>query len=113
MATPEKEEDSFDGSPIITYSNRIQKHFFKLTEELTLNNRIEMTERRKLRLIIANLPPEAKLKLQHVYERCESQDIINTAEFDKMYGEVHNWVYNNILQDAFRIKPRYGGHGKL
>lgn len=106
-------EQGFDDSPIITYSNRIQKHMFKLTEELALNNTIEITEKRKLRLLISNLPPAAKEKLKHIYEKCESQNPLTTTEFDRMYSEVSNWIYDNILQDAFRAKPIYRGRGKL
>lgn len=108
-----EEEGGFDDVPIITYSNRLQKHMFKLTEELALNNTVQLTEKRKLRLIIANLPPEGKEKLQAIYEKCESEYPSDTKEFDKMYGEVSDWIYKNILQDAFKAKPLYRTVKKL
>ena len=82
----EKETDSFDDSPIITYSNRIQKHFFFLTEMLCVNNTVELTEKRKLKLIIANLPPVAKKELADITAKLESDKPLDTITFDKMYG---------------------------
>jgi hypothetical protein len=107
------EDEAFNDSPIITYSNRIQKHMFLLTEELSLNNTVELREKRRLRLIIANLPPEGKEKLTAIYAKCETQDPITAIEFDKIYSEVSDWIYTNILQDAFRAKPKFKGTGKL
>ncbi len=115
MSAQEKDKDNadFDDVPIVTYSNRIQKHMFKLTEELGEKINVGIAEKRRLRLLIANLPPKAKEVLQGVYKRCEEQCNMPAVEFDRMYGEVSDWIYENILQDAFRAKPIFGRNGKI
>lgn len=109
-----EENASFDDSPIITYSNRIQKHMFILTEELAMIDVIRKAQKVRLRLIIANLPPQAKKDLASIYEACESEvPVENSSVFHRMYGEVSDWIYKNILQDAFKARPKYSGPGRL
>jgi hypothetical protein len=103
-----EEESRFDDSPIITYSNRIQKHMFTLTEQLGAGNLIGHAEKRNLRLLIANLPPEGKEKLKNIYALCETDEQLTMTAFDRMYGQVSDWIYKNILQDAFKAKPKQG-----
>ncbi|MDR2719569.1 MAG: hypothetical protein LBC03_02035, partial [Nitrososphaerota archaeon] len=74
-------------------------------EELSYTQTITRTEKRKLKLIIANLPPQAKQQLQKITTKLESKTIIETTEYDQMYSQVSDWIYNNILQDAFKVKP--------
>lgn len=108
----EENESSFDDAPIITYSNRIQKHLFKLTEFMgnvnmrdTQNKRVAANQ---LILIIQNLPIEAKEALKNVSAKCR-EDIQNVASLEMfiLYGQAHDWIYKNILQDAFKAKPLY------
>lgn len=100
-----EKEEAFDDAPIIQYANRLQKHMFLLTEQLSINNTIEITEKRRLRLLIQNLPPKAKEILKDVYDKCMPGNPLTTVEFDEMYGKVSDWIYINILQDAFRARP--------
>ena len=62
-------------------------------------------EKRKLKLIIANLPPQAKEKLQNITTQLESKQVLTIQNFDTMYGTVSDWIYINILRDAFKIQP--------
>lgn len=115
MSSNGNDETSFDDVPIITYSNRLQKHMFKLTEELALRKTIINEDKRKLRLLIANLPPQAKEQedIKAIYDYCETDKELSTLQFDKMYSVVSDWIYKNILQDAFKAKPVFKGGGRL
>jgi len=102
---PQQQEQPYNDHPIITYSNRIQKHLLELTRELSYKDTIERTEKRKLKLIIANLPPQAKQQLKQITTTLESKQVLDTTTFDQYYSQVSNWIYTNILQDAFKVKP--------
>jgi hypothetical protein len=76
---------------------------YLLTKELSLNDTIELSEKRQLKLIIFNLPPQAKEKLSHIIPKLENKETpLTTTEFDKIYSEVSDWIYTNILKDAFK-----------
>jgi hypothetical protein len=105
--------ESYADHPIITYSNRIQRHLYDLTKELCENNTIQLTEKRKLKLVIFNLPPNGKKALENITPKLEADVVVNTTEFDKMYSDVSDWIYINILQDAFRAIPLFRAKGKL
>jgi hypothetical protein len=100
-----QQEQQYNDHPIITYSNRIQKHLLQLTQELGYTQYISQDEKRKLLLIIYNLPPQAKQHLQHITTQLENNQILNTTEYLNYYSETSDWIYNNILQDAFKVKP--------
>jgi phage terminase small subunit len=101
----QQQEQQYNDHPIITYSNRIQKHLLQLTQELGYTQYISQDEKRKLLLIIHNLPPQAKQQLQHITTQLENNQTMNTKDYLTSYSQVSDWIYNNILQDAFRIRP--------
>ena len=102
---PEKNQEPFNDHPLITYSNRIQKHLLNLTHELSNTTQILQPEKRKLLLIIANLPPQAKQTLKKETQQLEDDKIMTTKEYRKIYGTISDWIYTNILQASFKINP--------
>ncbi len=109
-----KDASNFEDHPIITYSNRIQRHMFDLSSVLankTATDMIYAEDKNKLRTIIINLPPEGKKALEEINTKLDYE--ITKKDFFNMYSQVSDWIYKNLLQDAFRAKPRFGSEGKL
>lgn len=105
--TTNQKEQEYNDSPLITYSNRIQKHMYLLTEQLSTNATVELQEKRKLKLLIENLPPQAKQRkdISQIITILESNRPLTTLTFDRMYGIVSDWIYDNVLQSAYRVRP--------
>ncbi len=107
-------QEEFNGPAIVTFSNRVQKHMFILTEILGTDNTISMQEKRKLRLLIFNLPPNTKKKLKDVIEKLGPKAAtLTTDEYDDMYSRVSDEIYTDVLQEANKGRPRYTKKGHL
>lgn len=109
--------DVFTDHPIVTYTNRVQHEMQRITGLLSSNHVSHAEKARAIRVLIDNLPPTAKEDLREEYVTLVnySKNELLGSEVDpyKIYGTVSNWIYTNILQDAFRAIPLYRGEGML
>lgn len=100
--------------PIVTYTNRIQKQLEFVTSAIgfysirgySLSSAIAQT-----RMIFRNLPPKAKEDLAEDYDKLQkymqnTSEIPTIMDLEAIYDRLHDWIYDNLLQDAFKFRPR-------
>ena len=111
----EVETNDFKDFPIVTYSNRIQDQMKTATHYISgyyvmggtgLNQVIPI-----VRLLVRNLPPTAKKVLKPEMDRLikyqtDTNQVANIMELEEIYDKISDWIYENILQDAFKFKPK-------
>lgn len=109
---PVTDDDSYkyNDHPLITYSNRLQKHMLIVTTILDSPNTAHANKATPLRMLIANLPPSGKEALKIQWEKLvkfeHNTDAIPSAvEFETIYSEISDYIYDTILQDSFRAIP--------
>lgn len=117
MSASSEDSYSYADHPLISYSNRIQKQMLIVTTILDNPMTLHSSKARPLRMLIANLPPSAKTALKGEWDKLvafeKSEAAIDTpAAFEEIYSIISDWIYANILQDAFRAVPlnRKAGH---
>jgi hypothetical protein len=100
--------------PIVTYTNRIQKQLEFVTEALgfySIRGYSLSSVISQLRMIYRNLPPKAKEDLAFDYKNLKdymqnTSAIPTVKEAEEIYDRLHDWLYDNLLQDAFKFRPR-------
>jgi hypothetical protein len=101
---------AFNQFPIITYTNRLQRQMDKITFLMSNTTNINAIVNSLLMLLV-NLTPEAKRDLHPEYDQLIGYERnINTIETFKdaveIYGKVSDWIYNHLLQDALKFRPK-------
>lgn len=108
-------ELAFNDAPIITYTNRLQRRMEFVSGLLSMveNVRYPMIVKvAAVRILCMNLPPTAKTDgLKNEYNKLmgysDNEGLIpNEQELDKIYNTISDWIYKNLLQDAFKFRPK-------
>lgn len=107
------EEYNETESPLVSYSNRIQAMLMELSRLYTYKTRISDKDKQGMLNIIANSPPSAKEHLKPQIEELKSKKQMSWHRFNEIVGLYHDWLYDTILKEAFKIKPRITKTGKL
>jgi hypothetical protein len=100
--------------PIVTYTNRIQKQLEFVTSAISLYSIRGYSLQSVIaqtRMIYRNLPPRGKEELADDYQKlCDYmqnvQSVPTIMDLEAIYDRLHNWIYDHLLQDAFKFKPR-------
>lgn len=109
-------EDNYNSVeyPIVTYTNRIQQQLEFVTSAISLYSMRGYSLQSVIaqtRMIYRNLPPRGKEELADDYKKlCDYvqniQSVPTIMELELIYDRLHNWIYDNLLQDAFKFRPR-------
>ena len=96
--------------PIVTYSNRIQHRFDYISGIMSQTDDLLYIVR-PLRILLRNFPPKGKEALKEEIKKVIDYDVNSNAiggilGAEEIYNKAHDWFYDNILQDAFRFRPK-------
>lgn len=102
----EEDEAIETQSPLITYTNRLQKQMLYVT--MLLHNQHTQEKwgyevKKPMLGIVANLPPEADQALKQEIALLQSDKILSFAEINRIYRNIHNWTYRTLFQKAFHF----------